>query len=173
MATIVDFEQFQNWLQAFATASKMKPNWAGKKTRHLDTKLVTFFKDFFLTSMNRSMLASVGRSIIKNLMFLYSISAGSGRRVFITLVVIGNRCPQIQKDISNQYWLFSERCDYQIRIDCSPRDVTIVKSFLVFFDGFGILSVQCFVGLNFSLQIFFFQNISFRTIFQYTLYTQY
>jgi len=35
------------------------------------------------TSMNRSMVASVGRYVMRNFMFLYSISAGSGLRTFI------------------------------------------------------------------------------------------
>ena len=38
------------------------------------------------TSINLSRLESVGRSVMRNLMFLYSISAGSGRRAFMMVM---------------------------------------------------------------------------------------
>lgn len=36
--------------------------------------------------MNRSIVASVGRYVMRNFMFLYSISAGSGLRTFIAFI---------------------------------------------------------------------------------------
>ena len=39
-----------------------------------------------LTSINLSIVASVGRYVMRNFIFLYSISAGSGLRTFIAFI---------------------------------------------------------------------------------------
>ncbi len=54
--------------------------------------LEPMFKKVF-TSINLSIVASVGRYVIKNRMFLYSISAGSGLRTFIAELPVDDIIP--------------------------------------------------------------------------------
>ena len=55
------------------------------------------------TSINLSMVASVGLSIMRNRICLYSTSAGSGRRVFITLPDMSDLIQNIYTKI--EFWL--------------------------------------------------------------------